>query len=286
MDQFFTDQVCLVTGGAQGIGWAIAQALADLGATVFVCDISDEHLLRASQEAGRLPFGARLHFAHCDVTQRAAIEHWIAAAYQQAGRIDVLVNNAAFVRWETVTQMSVEEAELTMQVGYHAMVYSVKAVLPLMQAAGRGHIVNMGSSAGRILVGGSSAAYAAVKAAIDAYTQTLQIELQGTPLHATVVRPAMVAGTDFFRKHVASSQMPRLGDFLPYLTPPQVAEAIVRVLRKPRICVDIPGYLPLLYLLFLLAPGLFRRLINLGGPGRRDYGQVQWQYQVREQRKK
>ena len=255
MDNFLTDHVCLVTGGAQGLGWAISQALADHGATVHACDISEENLARAGQDLASLPWGNRIVLARCDVAEQAQMEGWIAQVYQNTGRIDVLVNNAAFVRWEDVTDMSVEEAVRTMRVGYDGMVYGIKAVLPLMLAAGRGHIVNVGSSAGRIFTGGSSAAYAAVKAAIDGYTQVLQGELRGSPVHAMLVRPAAIVGTDFFRKHVASTRMPRLADFVPYVTPPQVARAIVRGIHDRRPILDIPGYLAGFYLLFTLAPG-------------------------------
>ena len=269
MEEFLAGRVCLVTGGAQGIGWAVSQALADHGAQVHACDISEENLARASRELTALPWANRITLTKCDVAQRAELEGWIAEIYRRAGRIDVLVNNAAFVRWEDVASMPVEEAELTMSVGYSGMVYGVKAVLPLMQAAERGHIVNMGSSAGRIFVGGSSAAYAAVKAAIDGYTQTLQVELRYSPIKVTLVRLATVAGTDFFRKHVSSSRMPRLGDFIPYLTPPQVGLGVVRAIREGRSVLDMPGYLSLFYLFFALLPGAFRWLIDVGGSGQR-----------------
>ena len=282
---FLSGHVCLVTGGAQGIGWAISQALADHGAQVHVCDISEENLARAAQELPNLPWAGRIHLARCDVTQRQEVEAWVAGVYRQTGRIDVLVNNAAYVRWVDVADMSVEEEERTMSVGYNGMLYTVRAVLPLMQAAGRGHIVNMGSSAGKVFVGGSSAAYAAVKAAIDAYSQILQFELRGSPIHVTVVRPAAVAGTDFFRKHVLSSRMPRFGDYVPYLTPPQVARSVVRAIRDRRPIVGVPGYLKLFYVFFALAPGVFRWMVNVGGSGRRDYGRVQWRYEPQEEKR-
>jgi NAD(P)-dependent dehydrogenase (short-subunit alcohol dehydrogenase family) len=278
MDKFLTDQVCLVTGGAQGIGWAISQALADHGAQVYVCDISQESLAHATEEVARSPWADQITLARCDVTDRAQVEDWITNIHTQTGRIDVLVNNAAFVDWRSVMDMPVESAERTMRVGYDGMVYGIKAVLPLMLSAGRGHIVNMGSSIGRVFASGPSAAYASVKAAIDGYTQMLQIELKGTPVHVTLVLPSAVAGTSFFRQHVSSSKMPRMGDFLPYVTPPQVAASVLRAIRERRKIVNIPGYLRLIYLLFALAPGAVRWLSSRGGSGQRDYGQVEWQY--------
>lgn len=278
MDKFLQGHVGLVTGGAQGIGWAITQALADAGAQVYACTYSESSLARAAQELAGLPWAERIHLAQCDVAERALLEEWIEAIYKQTGRIDVLVNNANYVAWGHVVELSVQEAERTMRVGYDGMVYAVKAVLPLMLAARRGHIVNMGSAAGRVFAGGAPAAYAAVKAAINAYTQMLQVELRRSPVGVTLVRPGAVAGTDFFGKHNALPYLPRLADLVPYTTPPQVAASVVRAIHDRRAIVDIPRFMPLFYLFFDLAPGLVRWLSSLGGPARRDYGHVAWRY--------
>ncbi|HYO70823.1 MAG TPA: SDR family oxidoreductase, partial [Archangium sp.] len=110
---FLKDQVCLVTGGAQGIGWATARRLAAAGGTVYVCDISEEHLETASAKAAGSPWPGRFRFARCDVAERPQVEAWCAGVLEKEGRIDVLVNNAVFVRWETVLDMSVEDVERT-----------------------------------------------------------------------------------------------------------------------------------------------------------------------------
>ncbi len=277
MRHSLVDHVCLVTGGAQGIGWALARALSEAGARVFVCDIAVDHIERAERERAAWSRPDSVSLARCDVADRAQIEGWIADVRRQTGRIDMLVNNAAFIRWTGALDMTVEEAERTMRVGYDAMVYGTKAVLPAMLAAGHGHIVNMGSSAGRIFAGASSAAYAAMKAAIDGYTQTLQVEMSGTPLHIMLVRPAAVGGTAFFRQHVPSSRLPRLMDFIPFLTPPDLADRIVRAINDRRAILDAPGYLGFFYALFFVSPRLFRWLMRVGGPGKRDYGRVEWQ---------
>ena len=280
MSEFLQGRVCLVTGGTQGLGWAIVQALADHGGQVFACGVSAEHLTQAEAALSGLPWGERISLARCDVADQAAVKDWIGGIHRQTGRIDVLVNNAAFVRSERFLEMPVEVQERLMRVSYDALVYTTAAVLPWMLAAGQGQIINIGSSAGKIFHGGVSAPYAAAKAAIDGYTQTLQAEFAAAPIHFTLVRPAVIAGTDFFRRHTPSANMPRLADFLPYLTPPQVALAVVEAIRRPRRVVDIPGWLKLFYLFDLLAPRLVEGLIR-SGSGRRDYGQVEWQYRPR-----
>lgn len=82
-------------------------------------------------------------------------------------------------------------------------------------------------------------AYAAVKAAIEAYTEILRLELRDTPIYVMLVRPGAVAGNPFFGAHVRSDQLPRLVDVLPAATPGQVATAIVRGIIRDRRAVDI-----------------------------------------------
>lgn len=273
--------MCVVTGAAQGVGWAVAQALADYGGLVFTCDVSEEHIAANRKQLQTLPFGDSIRISHVDVSDREAVERWINGIYQRHGRIDVLVNNAAYVRWEPIGEMTVEDDLRTMRVGYDAMVYTTHAVLPIMLKQGSGSIVNMGSSAGKIYAGGVSAAYAAMKAAIDAYSQVLYGELRRTPVRVTVVRPGVIAGTNFFKKNVPSSRLPRLGDYVPYLTPPMVAEAIVDAILSKRHIVDIPKIVWLSYAFFAVAPDAFRRFLERFGAGRRDYGAVDWTYTPR-----
>lgn len=278
MSEFLTGQVALVTGGAQGIGWAVAQALADYGAEVFVCDIAEEQLAAARAATAVSPWASQIHFCVCDVADQAAVERWVTAVYQQTGRINILVNNAVYARWDLAEQLPASDIEKMMQVGYFGMVYATQAVLPLMRLAGRGQVVTIGSSLGKLFVTPTLAGYSALKAAVDAYMQILQLELAHSPIHVMLVRPAAVAGTNFFRQQVASSKMPRWVDFAPYITPPDIARAVVAGLRRRRAVVNVPGYLSVVYALFALAPRLFCWFMRVAGNGRHDFGQVAWQY--------
>lgn len=281
MSEFLAGQVALVTGGAQGIGWGIAQALADYGARVFVCDIAEGHLAEAQATTAVSPWSSQIRFCTCDVADQAAVEAWVTAVYQQTGRIDILVNNAVYARWDLAERLPTDDVERMMQVGYLGVVYATQAVLPLMRQAGRGHLVTIGSSAGRLFITPTMAGYSAMKAAVDAYVQILQLELANSPIHVMLVRPAAVAGTNFFRSQVASSKLPRWADVIPYITPLHVANAVITGLRRRRAVVNVPGYLGLMFAIFALAPRLLCWLMALGGNGRLDYGQVQWRYRAR-----
>lgn len=270
--QVLAGRTCLVTGGANGIGLATVVVLAGHGATVHVSDISADNLDRAAVEIAEKGLRDRVVFSACDVTDRSAVQAWVKGALEATGRIDVLVNNAAFIRWKTVEHMTVEEAELSMAVGYNAIVYTTDAVLSTMRAQGAGHIVNVGSSIGRVFTGGTSAAYAATKAAVEGYTAVLYQEMRRTGITVTIVRPGTVRGTQFFGQHVKSTTMSRLADFVPAITPTQVAAGIVKGIAKRRRSVNIPGNLPIFYLLYAAAPGFVERLASLGGGARKDFG--------------
>jgi NAD(P)-dependent dehydrogenase (short-subunit alcohol dehydrogenase family) len=274
MGSRFQNQVCVVTGGTQGIGWALTRALASEGAVVYACGFSQSSLEKAEVERVKLPTASRIHLSRCDVTDRAAYEAWLEEIWAGNGRIDLLIHNAAFVRWADVTEMPVEDAQRTMRVGYDGMVIGTNSVLPRMQAAGRGHIVNIGSITGRAFVGGASAAYAAAKAAIDAYTQILHAELAGSPVNATIVRLGTVAGTDFFRKHVSNERMPPFTKFLPALTPERVATAVLSAIVKKQQILTLPRYLELLTFIYNLSPRFARWLAQAGGQNRKDYARL------------
>src|SRR5687767_13047929 len=109
MSTYFEGKVCAVTGGAQGLGWALAQALADRGARVFSCDVSTDNLAKREDELPSLSFGERIHLTRCDVAERTDVETWLGHIQRDAGRIDLLINNAAFVRWRDVSDLSLEE---------------------------------------------------------------------------------------------------------------------------------------------------------------------------------
>ncbi|MDH6128329.1 SDR family NAD(P)-dependent oxidoreductase [Kitasatospora sp. GP82] len=263
-------RVCLITGGAAGIGWALTRALAVAGAHVHVCDNSKPNLDRAATDLAGGDAPASVTFSEVDVCDRTALEEWITTACSERGRIDVLIHNAAYVNWTDVEEMTVEQAQLSMRTGYDALVCSVKTVLPWMRSGGGGQIVAMGSAAGRIFVKGPSASYAAVKAAIEAYTEMLRIELAGSGIDVTLVRPGTVAGTDFWL-HVPSERMPRIADFLPPTSPEKVAAAVIEAIGRRRPAVDIPGYLPAFHRVYTMVPGLIRKAAAIGGNSRRDY---------------
>ncbi|HSH04430.1 MAG TPA: SDR family oxidoreductase [Anaerolineae bacterium] len=264
-------KIIAITGGTRGLGWAITTRLAVAGATVYCCGLSEGGLAEAARQRAGLAAAERIHLGQCDVSQQAAYEAWLDQIYHQHGRLDVLIHNAAFIRWVDLIDMPTTDAIRSMEVGYHALVYGTKKVLPWFLAQNSGHFINIGSITGNIFAGSASAAYSATKAAIDGFSQTLHTELYQTPIQVTLMRLGAIQDTNFFGEHVAAERMPRVADMVPLLTPEGVAEAVLKTIKAPRPIVTLPYIYRWLHIIFALTPHFSQWLGRLGGTSQRHY---------------
>lgn len=256
------DRTCLVTGGAQGIGWSIARLLAEQNANVFVCDISTSHLDTARKELQGTNLESRIRFVNADVTDFDAMQAWVDSVMLETGRIDVLVNNAGMLRWGAVDEISREKAERVFDVAALGTFYCTQLVLPKMKAGGSGRIVNIGSIAACLHLSGGWAAYSSAKAAVEAFTEVLRLELKGTPVHATLVRPGLVKDTELYRSQVQSRPLPSITRWLPLVTPDRVAQVVHRAIQRPRRIITVPRYYRIIHLLYWLCPPLLQRICS------------------------
>ena len=178
-------KVAVITGGAQGIGLAVAQRLHASGATVLLWDRDGE--LAAASAAG---FGGRAHGAAVDVTDAAAIQAMAARAVADHGRIDILVASAGIAgSIGTVVTYSVEEWQQVIAVNLHGVFHCCRAILPHMMAQGYGRVVNIASIAGKE-GNANAAAYSASKAGVIALTKSLGKEHAGQNIAVNCVTPA------------------------------------------------------------------------------------------------
>jgi NADP-dependent 3-hydroxy acid dehydrogenase YdfG len=184
-----TIEKAFITGGASGIGLAVARALAGRGCAIFLCDINKEALQAAAQalEQAQVPVYTRA----LDVSDRAAVYDAVAEAERVMGGIDFLFNNAGVSLSDTVDKMTYDDLEWIMNVDFYGVVYGTKAALPGMLARGQGHIVNVSSLFGLIGVP-SQSAYCAAKHAVKGFNEALHYELQGTGVEVHSVHPGGV----------------------------------------------------------------------------------------------
>jgi NADP-dependent 3-hydroxy acid dehydrogenase YdfG len=174
-------RVAVVTGASRGIGLATARALAGAGARVAMMARSAAPLSAAAREIGALA-------VPCDIADERAIEEALKRVKSEAGDPEILVNNAGVFHLASLEQTSGTDLHRTLDVNLVAPFLLIRAVLPSMRTAGRGHIVTIGSIADRATFP-ENAAYAASKFGARAVHQVLREELRGSGVRATLVSP-------------------------------------------------------------------------------------------------
>jgi len=187
-------RVAVVTGGARGIGFAIAQKLLASGAKIVLWDV-DAGALETAVAA--LRGGGRVAAAAVDVTGEASIATGVGALLQNSGKIDILVNNAGITGGNApLWQLKPEVWRSVIEVNLIAPYLVCRAIVPHMVAAGYGRIVNIASIAGK--EGNPNAShYSASKAGLIGLTKSLAKELATTGVLVNCVTPA-AAKTDLF----------------------------------------------------------------------------------------
>lgn len=181
-------RVAIVTGGARGIGAAIARTLAGEGATVIVADILKERGEALAEEIRAS--GGRAVFYRLDVAVEGDWAKLAAAAGEHAGRIDILVNNAGINDRLSVMATDAESWRRVMAVNLDGMLFGMRAVAPVMRDGGGGSIVNMASAAG--LAGTGFAAYSASKWAIRGLTRCAALEFAPWRIRVNAICPGLV----------------------------------------------------------------------------------------------
>lgn len=230
-----TDRVCLVTGGAQGIGEACARRFAREGAQVVVLDVADEAGQALAKSLGATYF-------HADVGCKAQVDAAIAQIRQRHGRLDVLVNNAGIFRVAPFLEMTEDDFDAVLRVNLKGafLVGQAAARLminnPLMAPAhedlpvrGRGAIVNMSSVNGTLAIA-ELASYNVSKGGINQLTRAMALGLADWGIRVNAVAPGTIAtelsaqavlGSAGARQRVLGrTPLKRLG------TPAEVAEVV------------------------------------------------------------
>ncbi|GHD41097.1 3-ketoacyl-ACP reductase [Thalassobaculum fulvum] len=188
--------VALVTGGNGGLGQRICHALAAEGVNIAVMYARSREQAEgvAAELAGRHQVQARA-FA-CDITDRAQVERLVADVTGQFGRLDILVNDAAYnkaIPFQDLDGLTEEEWDRILAVNLTGPMRLIKAVAPVMKAQGGGRIVNIASVAG-LGPSGSSIAYAVSKAGLIHLTKCMAVALAPETL-VNCVAPGMLEGT-------------------------------------------------------------------------------------------
>ena len=184
------NRVVIVTGGASGIGEAIVEAFAMQNAHVAFLDIQDE---AAEELANRLTSGGATvpAYYHCDLTDIAQVQRTVQTILDRFQTVDVLVNNAGDDTRHTVAEVTSEYWDRAIAVNLKHQFFMAQAVIPSMQKARRGSIINM-SSIGWVIPSTHQAVYVTAKAAIVGMTRTLAHEVGAHNVRVNCIMPGAV----------------------------------------------------------------------------------------------
>lgn len=222
-----------VTGATSGIGKATATAFAQQGCRLLVCARRQDRLDTLRQELTQAGATA-VHTILLDVQQRTEVEAALTSLPTEWSEIDVLVNNAGLSRGlSKVYEDDPQNWEEMIDTNVKGLLYVTRQIVPGMVARNRGHVINLGSTAGHLTYA-NGAVYCATKAAEKAISEGLKLDLMGTAVRVTSIDPGMVE-TEFSEVRFRGDA-DRAAKVYQNITPLQaedVAEAIVWVASRP-----------------------------------------------------
>jgi len=231
----FKNKVVVITGASSGIGEAAAEQFAKKGANVVLVARRKEKLEQVEKKLAK--HSVKTLVQVCDVSDKDQVKQLSDKVIETFSQIDVLVNNAGFVIYGKVEELSIEDIESQMQTNYFGMVNCTKSFLPHFLKQNSGHIVNVASVGGSFSIPGV-ASYCATKFAMLGFSEGLHHELHGKNVGVTVVSPIMVRTSLF--------DHPSFKNFTKYatgisLSSETVANAIIKAANSTRLEIVVPS---------------------------------------------
>ncbi|HAT70394.1 MAG TPA: NAD(P)-dependent oxidoreductase, partial [Flavobacteriaceae bacterium] len=182
-------KTALITGASSGIGRATAIALAKAGFSLILCGRRQERLDELKNKLSTL---GRMHTLNFDIRDKDAVFKAIDSLPSDIKAIDVLINNAGNAHGlDPIEKGSLEDWDAMLDINVKGLLYVSKAILPGMLHRESGHIINVGSTAGKEVYPNGNV-YCASKHAVDALNQAMRIDLNGKGIRVGAINPGMV----------------------------------------------------------------------------------------------
>lgn len=216
------DQVILVTGAGQGIGFAYADYLAELGAKVVL--ISTRNAASAAEKLAQK--GLETMAFCCDISKEDEVEKLVKEVVSKYGKIDAVINNAGISSGNLFANVSAEEFARVMQVNVNGTINLVRAVLPVMLERQYGRIVNTTSQAGFFGIAGLTS-YSTSKGAVHGFTRALALECKSANIMVNEIAPS--AATAMSLAHCSPEQ----GEILKKIQSPYLVAPLAAYLASP-----------------------------------------------------
>ena len=250
MEKAFADKVAIVTGGASGIGLALAQKLMALGAHVTVCDNNARSL---ESLAVSLP---RVWFEVLDVCDKQAFEKVVANAVARHGRLDFLFNNAGVAVGGEARDYSHEDWTSVINVNLLGTIHGVEAAYPRMLAQGFGHIVNTASLAGLVPLAGEMS-YTASKYALVGLSHALRAEAAPLGVKVSVVCPGKIETPIYQTNKIVKMDRQKALSLIPRgMAPQRCADVILEGVAQNRSTIVVTRMAKALWITQRISPDL------------------------------
>jgi short-subunit dehydrogenase len=223
-------KVVVITGASAGIGAATAEHLARRGMSLGLVARRSDALNTIAARCGDNALAIA-----ADVGDRANVKRAVADTLARFGRIDVWINNVGQGITRPPSQLTDEDVDEIMRVNVKSALYGMQIIAPHFLERGMGHIINVSSFLSRVPLATYRSAYNAAKAALNALTANVRMDLaaKNRNIHVTLVMPGLVS-TDFARNALGGlPTVPRSTALPPSQTPEEVAAVIAGVIRNP-----------------------------------------------------
>lgn len=232
--QNLKNNIVFITGASSGIGMACAKAFAAAGADLLLCARRIERLHDFKNDLAKVYPNIRIHTFQLDVRDVNAVAKSLSSLPDEWKKIDILINNAGLSRGlDKLQEGLIEDWDEMIDTNVKGLLYVTREVVPGMIARNKGHIVNIGSIAGREVYPRGNV-YCASKHAVDAITKGLRMDLVDTPLRVTTIDPGLVE-TEFslVRFHGQKEKAEIVYKGLTPLSPEDIADAVVWSVSRP-----------------------------------------------------
>lgn len=224
------DRTVFITGASSGIGLASAKRFAKAGSKLILLARREENLINLQKE-----FGTPMHFIVGDISNLEFLKSSIDILPNEFTDIDILVNNAGVTLGEgPIENRNIADLERMVDVNINGFLYCTQLILPKMVARNRGHIINLGSTAGTYPRPGNPL-YCASKAFTKQYSLALRADLKDKAIRVTSIEPGTVKGTELALGRLGGdrAKLDAMFEGYDYLVPEDVAEAIFWVASLP-----------------------------------------------------
>ncbi len=256
----YRDAVVIITGGASGIGRALAFESAARGAQVVIADLQDEPARTVADQIRAA--GGRAQAVQVDMTDSVAVEHLVRDAAESRGRIDYLFNNAGIVIGGTINDLTVGDWNRVIDVNLRGVVNGVQAVYPIMRKQGFGHLVNTASMAG-LMPHPMNIPYTATKHAVVGLSQSLRAEAAHLGIRVSVICPGVIRtpildGGRYgaFHMKIPHEKLGAIWETLKPMPPEDFAWKTLNAVAKNKAIIIEPPFWKMIWWLNRLSPAL------------------------------